>query len=381
MLIVTIMLGVIFVMVLHFTQNSMQMESFRQMQSMAMDRGPKHGPRRPHILVHFDDEDQIEKIDTNDVFDLSEEEIEQIILLTKGKKEPSGVLSKYELRYMRIMTPEGMRLVLADISYERSMLTNLVRDCLVIGAISLVLFFFVSVLLSRWAVKPVERAWVQQRQFVADASHELKTPLTVILTNAELLQSCEYPQEQKNQFVQNVALMGKQMKALVEGMLELARADCGVSPAAKKSVNMSAAVEETVLSFEVLFFESGLSLKSETEENIYVFGVEGQLRQILEILLDNAIKYSLPGQTLVSLVKQGHNAVLSVSNPGEALQEEQLRDIFKRFYRADQARSRDGSFGLGLSIAQQLVHDHGGKIKAYSENGRNTFVVSLPVIK
>lgn len=380
MLIVTVVLGIVFSLVLHFTYNSLEMESIRMMQAVGMEHGPRRGPRESFLIVHLNEDGTIREVQGDD-YNLTQDQLVSLVNSVQNMEEPVGKLEVHQLRYLRAPAPVGSKVVFSDTSFERSMMTNLVRDCLLIGAIALALFYAIIVLLAKWAIKPMERAWIQQKKFVADASHELKTPLTVILTNAELLQCEEYDPEQKRIFTQNVLTMGHQMKKLVERLLELAKVDTGVERREKKEVDLSAVTAEVVLSFEVSFFENGLLLNSEIEEGLTVLGVEDQLRQISEILLDNAIKYSKPGQTQIRLHRQGHHAVLMVSNPGESMSEEQLRDIFKRFYRADQARSRTGSFGLGLSIAHRIVQDHGGKIKAESENGMNTFTVSIPLIK
>ena len=304
-----------------------------------------------------------------------------MVLLAKDHGERVGLLKQYDLRYCFAHSPDGEELVLSDISFEREMLLNLVRDCLIVGAISLLLFFAISLLLSKWAIRPVEKAWIQQRQFVADASHELKTPLTVILTNAELLQRPQYGEEQKGTFTRNILTVSHQMKGLVEKLLELARVDAGAVKLSKVPLDLTGIISEAMLSFEVMFFEKGLSVTSDLAENVQVLGSEDHLRQMVEILLDNALKYSLPGETTVSLTGHGHHAVLRVSNPGQALSEEELRNIFKRFYRADSARSMNGSYGLGLPIAQGIVQEHGGKIKAQSAKEMTTFTVTIPLIK
>lgn len=379
MIIVTIMLGIVFGMVLHFTGNSMKMESLRMMQAAAAGRGRHPGPRQPFLTVHVSRNGDIESYSGED-FDLTEEEISELVELSMDGEE-FGKIKQYDLRYLCMPGPDGLRVVFGDTSVERSMLTNLVRDCLIIGAVSLVIFFFISMLLAKWAVKPVERSWTQQRQFVADASHELKTPLTVILTNAELLQSPEYDGEQKEGFTKSILTMSHQMRGLVESLLKLARVDAGQVSINKNRVDLRTVVDETVLSFEVMFFEKELTLKSELQEDMIVLGSESHLRQVVEILLDNALKYSLPGQTEVCLNKQGHQAVLTVSNPGDPIAQEDLENIFKRFYRVDTARSMNQSYGLGLSIAEGIVKDHNGKISAESKNGMNTFLVSIPLIK
>ena len=378
MLIVTIMLSVIFAMVFHFTGRNMEMESIRMMQMH--DRGPRIGPRGLYLSVQLSADGQIVEQDGED-YDLSEEEISQIVTLAVEGEEPIGLLEDYDLRYFRAPGREGQRIVFADTSVETNMMNNLIKDGILIALASLVVFFVISLLLSRWAIKPVERAWTQQRQFVADASHELKTPLTVILTNAELMQLSEYEIAEKQVFAENILTMSKQMRGLVEDLLDLARLDHDANKTQDFEINLSELAASVVLSFEVLFYEKGLSLKTEIEQDVCVSGNEKQLYQLMEILLDNALKYSLPGTTVRSLRRQGSKAELSVCNPGEQIGEEDLQNIFKRFYRVDEARSLNGSYGLGLSIAEQITEKHKGKISAESKNGMNTFTAVIPLSK
>ena len=269
----------------------------------------------------------------------------------------------------------------ADISSERATLKSLVETCVVIGLLSCAVFFGISLLLARWAVKPVDNAWRQQKQFVADASHELKTPLTVIMANAQMLEQPEYDESQRRQFVSSILAMSKQMRGLVENMLELARADSGETKQDFKELDYSKLVADSILPFEPVFFEKDLKLETRVEREIRLVGREAQLKQLTEILLDNAGKYCLPeGTVALTLHRQGRgHCLLTVSNPAPEMSREDCRDVFKRFYRADKARSRDGSYGLGLSIAESIVKGHSGKISCDYSEGLISFNIILPV--
>ena len=286
------------------------------------------------------------------------------------------MLEEYNLRFCRLPTPMGERLVFSDISSERATLDSLVRTCLLIGVLSFLAFLGLSLLLARWAVRPVERAWQQQRQFVADASHELKTPLAVITTNAERLQGAE-----ESGPAGHILSTARQMRALVESLLELARADGGAAESPMARVDWSALVEEALLPFEPVFFERELTLTPRVQPGLAVWGRGDQLRQVVDILLDNAQKYAIPPSAVyLHLERTGHSrCLLMVENKAAPLSQEELEDIFKRFYRTDRARSRDGSFGLGLAIARQIVSGHRGRIWAESREGRVRFYVELPL--
>ena len=377
MAVFTALLCVIFGLVIHFTGQNLQTESVRFLRSAAADSlqpGPPGQVRQPCFIIRANPWGQ--SIQSTGGFDLSDEQmLSDIVALAASAPEPLGVLDQYELRYFRSQSPTELTLVFMDISAERAAMRNLRLTCVGIGLLALGLFWAVSFLLARWAVRPVERAWEEQRQFVSDASHELKTPLTVILTSAELMQTDPDPQHPRS-----ILAMSRRMRELVESLLELARVDNGAVRAAFGELDLSALVADELLPFEPLYFECGLTLESQLEEGLHISGSDRHLRQVLTILLDNALRYSPENAAVrVELTRQGSSALLTVANPGE-LTREQCRSIFRRFYRADPARTAGGS-GLGLAIAQGIVADHGGKIWSDSREGTVTLNVSLPLIK
>lgn len=291
----------------------------------------------------------------------------------------SGVLEDLQLRFLRAEGGPGQKYAFMDISAENRTISQLWTTCILIFLVGTAGFWLISVLLARWAIRPVEQAWLQQRQFVADASHELKTPLTVIMTNAELLTDPEQPPENAGRFAQSILTMSRQMRGLVEALLDQARVDDGAARAKWTQVDLSKLISDTVLPFEPVYFEAGKQLVTQIQPQLQVTGSAQHLRQVAEILLDNGCKYSTPGGTvLLCLRRHERGCLLSVTSPGEELTPQQCQDIFKRFYRLDAARKMDHSYGLGLSIALSIVEQHKGKIWAQSENGHNTFFVTLP---
>ena len=293
--------------------------------------------------------------------------------LDDGKE--CGVIWKQRLRFLR----RENQIIFCDISTQHNIMRNLTLTCFTSGIAVLLLFFLVSLFLARQTVKPVEKAWEQQKRFIADASHELKTPLTVITTNAELLQE-RCSQEPEAHYAENILTMSRQMRGLTEGLLNLARLDNRGARQEFAEVDLSALTEETILPFEVIFFEKDLPFLPEIQPNLRVNGESKALRQVLEILLDNAGKYANPQtEVRLSLKRCGSShCLLAVQTHGEELSKEQLSHIFERFYRCDAARPINHSYGLGLSIAQSIVQEHKGKIWAESKDGLNTFFVQLP---
>ncbi len=382
MAMVTVMLCVILGLVLFFTYRSLEQESYQKLQNAGTvdfrpGRPGGRGDRDTFTLMLGSGGEMLAAGST--YFDLSDPEyLLELAEEVLEEKQDVGKLPEYGLIYRREKTPAGVRLSFADISREKEVMRNLTVTCGIIGIASLLGFFCLSLLLARWAVRPVERAWQQQRQFVADASHELKTPLTVITTNAELLLQPERSGEERQRFSENILTMSRQMRGLVEGMLELARGDNGALKMNFAPVNLSALVEDCCLGFDPVAYEQGRMLDREITPDLTCSGSESHLRQVVEILLDNAVKYSRgPGAIRVALTVQGNDYRLTVENPGPEISQEDLERIFGRFYRIDKART-GGSFGLGLPIARSLVTAHAGKIWAESENGTVRFAVQLP---
>ncbi|MBE5947586.1 MAG: HAMP domain-containing histidine kinase [Lachnospiraceae bacterium] len=389
MTIVTAMLCVIFGMILHFTKDNLEIQSIQMMHTIATTsvkpgRPNDHSPETKLPFFTLQTGQKNELISTGGGFyDLSDDIfLQELIDITSASDEHIGTIDEYNLRYLRIDTPFGKNLVFADMTSEINTVNSLIKSCLLIGFLSFLAFLVISLLLARWAVKPVDKAWTQQKQFVADASHELKTPLTVIMTNAEMLQVPECNKADKEKFSSSILTMSHQMRGLVESLLELARIDNNSIKIALAPIDFSRLVYEAILPFEAVFFEKELTLNTIITDNIKINASESHIRQLIEIFLDNAQKYSFTGTDVtLSLKRIGKkHCKLSVNNVGEPISKEDLKNIFKRFYRVDKARSMNHSYGLGLSIAEGIAHNHHGKIWAESANGINTFSVQFPIL-
>lgn len=260
------------------------------------------------------------------------------------------------------------------------MLNGLIRNCIIVGMIGYTLFFLISLLLAKWVTKPLEKTWNEQKQFIADASHELKTPLTIIMTNAEMLDDTDYSETDRMLFKKNILWASKRMRGLVESLLELARMDNRNTENEMKILDYSKLISDSILPFEPLFFEKDMEFSTDISPDITVMGDKNKLRQVMSILLDNALKYCDSAYPVkLKLSRTGVHAVLTVSGNGTTLSKEDCENIFKRFYRIDKSRTDSDSYGLGLSIAQSIINEHGGRIWADSENGVNTFLVSLNI--
>ena len=383
MAIVTIMLVFILCTVVHFTRKNLEQTNIQMMQEIATNPlylakpGDISNTRLPYFTLTLDNKGNI--LETNNYYTLSDRDFfEELITVSSSDSGETGILKDYHLRYMRVTTPSSQFLIFMDISTEMSTIEDLTHNCILIGIFSFFAFLGISIFFANWAIKPVDRAWRQQKQFIADASHELKTPLTVILTNTELLQSPDYDNRQKSTFSENIRIVAKQMQGLVEGLLNLSRIDNGSMKMIMQDFDLSALTENIICLFEPLYFEHELELNTEIDPGIHIRGSESHLREVLDILLDNALKYATsPSRVTVCLKEQKHSCILSVQSVGETMTETDLKNIFRRFYRIDKCRNRSGSYGLGLSIAESIIKEHHGKIWAESRGGVNTFFVRL----
>lgn len=255
---------------------------------------------------------------------------------------------------------------------EIIIMQGLVRSSIILFVFGMMAFFLISLFLSKWALNPLEKSWIQQKQFVADASHELKTPLTVILANNKILSnnSDKTIAEQKK-WIESTLAEGQRMKKLIDDLLFLAKSDANTSKTVFTSVNLSDTLMSSLLPFESVAYEKGIELQSDIKDNIHVDGNEGQLKQLFAILIDNACKYTDENGLINVTLKviSSKVALVCVQNNGESISKEDLAHIFDRFYRADKARlHKEGGYGLGLSIAKSIANEHNAKIWAESSS-------------
>ena len=364
-----------------------QIAEMQQVSIMGLPRFQTDNIRVPYFMVDVSQSGMVSNLQSNYMrmdAQIDEELLLDLVANALQQKENMGVLAGEDLRFYRKAKIGGWRLVYLDMTMENNMIRNLSGNMLLIGLGSFVGIFFLSMGLAYWITKPVERAWNQQRQFVADASHELKTPLTVILSNTDmLLNQCTEADEHSEKRLGNIRAESIRMKGLVEDMLDLARSDAGRLKQQLAPVSVSDTVMDAVLLFEALAFEGQKELQYQIEENLSVLGSGDRLKQLTEILLDNAMKYS-PEQGCIWVKLERNSAKtlrLMVANTGDTMTPEQCRRIFERFYRTDPARQNNGGYGLGLSIASSIVSEIGGKIWCESRNGINSFFVQLPLCR
>jgi two-component system sensor histidine kinase CiaH len=305
-------------------------------------------------------------------------QMDQDTLLTlcrraQSASSPTGFWTDLGIAYAR----QDGRIAFVNMQNEYAQLRNSqwVWALVYVGALGL--FFLLALLLSGRALRPAEAAWAQQQRFISDASHELKTPLTVILANLDILES----EQGDSQWLSAARTEGLIMKKLIENLLFLARSDEEREPAGHELINLSNLVDEISLAFEAPAYEKNLTLSTSVASNQMMRGNADLLRQLLSILLDNAVKYTPEGGAIqVTLKKNMDKLALTVHNDGVHIPQEHVDHLFDRFYRMDPARSKaEGGYGLGLPIAAEIARQHGATLKVSSQPDEGTsFVFIVP---
>lgn len=287
--------------------------------------------------------------------------------------------TRWAYSVMQVRT--GYSIVYMDVTAQQKILTNLIYTFSAVAIVMLGVIYLTSRYFAGRSIAPVKEAFDKQKRFIADASHELKTPLAVINTNADvLLANGEDTINEQAKWLHHIKSETERMKTLTNDLLYLTEMDDARSRMIHVPFNLSEAVESVILTMEAVIFERDLSLDYDIEPGLTVNGNSEQMKQVAMILLDNAVKYAnAKGSIHLSLKKQQGHILLSVSNTGPGIPAEHLGRIFDRFYRADPSRSRqNGGYGLGLAIAKSIVEQHRGKIYARSvPNEKTTFYVQL----
>lgn len=304
--------------------------------------------------------------------------VEQVL----SRDQEFGALPEYRLIYFR---PLGQnRIALASTRYVWDSLKNIYLILVLVFAAAMGLFWLISRRISLLAVRPLEAAMLREKQFVADASHDLKTPLTIVLANTGILR--EHPDAtvaQQAKWIDSTEQAVKRMQGLVDEMLTLSQADTQDTDRPRQRVDLSSLLTRAVLQMESLAYEKSVALESDIPEGIAVAGWPDELERIAQDLMGNALKYEPAGGAIrVTLERARHSAVLTVCNRGSVIPPDDLPYVFQRFYRADKTRSGSGGHGLGLAIVKRMAENMDGTVAVESAEGRGTvFRVTLPLAK
>ena len=307
--------------------------------------------------------------------EVDKEKIEEIAkkILNSDNKENVKIGNLYTEQYSYAFKMNNT-LTIIDNSAIKDRLSENLKNSIIIALLLEIIIIYVAVKLTSWIIKPVINAFDKQKQFVQDASHELKTPLAVIIASAEALKN--EPNESK--WLDNIKSESERMNNLISTLLDMAKSENDTN-VLYKTENLSKIVEKSILTFESLMYEKNIKLEYKIEDDINFMCNSDQIKQVIGILVDNAIKHSVDhGEINVNLKKEKSNIILEVQNKGKEIPKEEQEKIFERFYRGDESRNRnENRYGLGLAIAKNIVENHKGTIGVISNNGYTTFKIIL----
>jgi len=307
--------------------------------------------------------------------DITEETAQNYISAILSDGAQTGMVN-HTFQFYRQPKSNGTLMVFTDKSAEMDTLDQLKRTTIIIGVISIIMLSAAAFFLSKKSIEPIKIAFERQKRFVSDASHELKTPLTVISANADVLAD----EIGDNKWLTYIKSQTDRMNVLVNDLLNLTRLENNTTDFICVDFDLSRAAENTALPFECQAFEMNRKFIVDIDEGISVNGSEKHIKQMMAIFIDNAIKYSNEGGTVkVTLSKHGDKKVFSVFNTGTGVKEDEKEKIFERFYRSDESRNRaTGGYGLGLAIAKSVIDKHKFKVHVENQEGKSIcFVVTM----
>lgn len=383
---------------LHQLDNPHLIERREKQPDISPERKQEDMMNRLSVCVLFYEDKELQIGENNQITNYSEEELldyaDSIMEQNKqeGRFQNFLYLKKANAPEQNIMSEEPASpkdtanlpdsheapsiLYIMDISPAMERIRDMTLFSIVLGIIGFLVLLGIAFLLSAWLIRPAETAFAKQKQFISDASHELKTPLTVIGANAELLES----EIGSNKWLGYIHSETKRMSCLVNDLLSLARLENPSDTPVFSEFSLSHAATSILLPFESVAFEQGIYLDLDIREHIHIVGAEEQLKQVISILTDNALRHTKPEGTVKINIQRKHQKVLlTVSNTGEPIPPEEQERIFDRFYRSSSSRERsEGRYGLGLAIARAITLQHKGSMKVKCENGWTSFCLELP---
>ena len=346
---------------------------------------PDNAPFSLTFTVITDAEGNIEK--TNIPFVLNEDfysdKIHSILFSSLGRRHIKSSNGYWSFKSEPLES--GYVIAFTDIQAEHAILRNLCLILILVGLFALTAAFLISLFSANRSIRPVEESYNRQKQFVADASHELKTPLTTINTNVDVLLS--HPEStigDERKWLDYIKTESERMTKLTNDLLYLAKLDHNDGEVMMSRVSFSEAAESVILLMEAVIFENDVNLTYDITPDLYVNGSLEQLKQLVMILLDNAVKYTpKSGDIKITLTRDSSDAVFTILITGEGISDEAQKQIFERFYREDKSRAREsGGYGLGLAIARAIVTACKGSIGVESKKNEYTkFMVKIPMAK
>ena len=308
--------------------------------------------------------------------------VEAAVREIAGEAEGFGYLRTYGLFFYQETSANQCKIALADSSYLTARVLRSVLVLVAVYGVSMGLVLLISISLSKLAAKPMEDAMNQERRFVTNISHDLKTPITVIVANNSILRnSPSLSQTEQAQWFDSTEAAAKNMMTMIDEMLTLSSLENAKRTLEKVPVNLSAAAEKAALQMESLAYERSIHLDCRIIENVMVLGTVDYVERICNSLLENALKYEPDGGSVrISIEIERRHAVLSVCNFGREIDPEDLNHIFERFYRGDKARNIQTGHGLGLPILKEIALALGAEVSVHSAEDTGTrFTVRFPL--
>ncbi len=339
--------------------------------------------------VVFDADGSVLTVNNDDPSQLSDEALTDLARSFLDSGKSYGI--SHNMIYL--VSGEDYTLVsMMDNTLVGESIVTLLRYTVIFGVAAVLVVLVLAILLSGWIIRPLEENYERQNQFISDAGHELKTPVSTISTNAELLRR----EIGENRWLENIRYENDRMTEIVRSLLDLLRAENAASQAQgvhnshaaqMERLDLGRAVTAGALPFEGKAFEEGLELTCETADDIWIMGDASQIGKLISILVDNAFAHTKPsGWIMVSLTGAKGTAVLKVANEGEPIPPESMDKLFDRFYRVDSSRTvpdqnvaAQPHYGLGLSIAKAIATAHRAKISVNCGDGITTFAVEFPM--
>lgn len=326
----------------------------------------------PYFSIIINDAGKIGAANVERMHNLTIEDAASLSVIALSKDKDIGAIG--QLRYQVTQKTYGTLIVFIDCGRDIEMFYTFLSNSIVISIVGVTAVFFLILIFSNKAIAPVVESYEKQKQFITDASHELKTPLAIISTNAEVLE-IDYGESEWTKSIRNQV---ERLAEMVTDLVTLTRMDEEKWQIHAVDFSLTDAVMETAEPFQVICETRNKSLVLDIEEHLSYFGDEETIRQLISILLENAVKYGREKSVIqLSLKKQGKKYVIEVCNEADNLQKGKLDVYFERFYRADTSHnSQTGGHGIGLSIAKAIVKKHKGKIHAYSPDGERIIITA-----
>lgn len=404
MAIISIVIIISFITIYLATYSNVNLENYNELQRIAVQEV------RPNDVLNMGNKENMQlNVDTfrvtfslmlnkygeindvNSILDIQQEEYESAANKIFNENKRSGQIEIDGRTWMyfsenlkantRISETENfLKITFMDITESSKTLNQLAYTLTILFIIMMLIIYFISKYFASREVKPLEELWIKQKQFIEDASHELKTPVSIINANMDvLLSNPEEKIETQIKWANNIKKETKSMEKLVNDLLSLAKSENNLEKK-KNPIDLSTVVNNIVLSMETIIYEKDIKLETNIQKEIVILGDYEKIKQVIKILLENAIKYTNDLGTInVKLYTHKNRTVFSIENTGRGIKKEELKHIFDRFYRADKARTNiDNSYGLGLAIAKNIVTDLGGNIYVGSiENKTTIFTIKF----